>query len=144
MSYLARGLAALSAVLLLTAASAASAQILPGGEEECDAQCITNYNSNGQVVGYGCIGGGDRGRKNCYATIGGCTTEPCGSFAIVNAVGAIGPIQACSRVSAEESIPRAAEPREAFDDDRMRELGARVTADRLRKEVTASDRRSVH
>ena len=144
MSYLARGLAALSAVVLLTAASTAGAQVLPGGEEECDAQCITNYNSNGQIVGYGCIGGGDRGRKNCCATIGGCTTDPCGSFAIVDATGAVGPIQACSRVSAEESLPRPAEPRQAFGGDRMRELGARVSADRLPKALAVSGRQSVH
>ncbi len=144
MSYLARGLAALSAVLFLTAASAAGAQVLPGGGGECDEQCITNYGPDGEVVGHGCIGGGDRGRKNCYATVGDCTTEPCGGFAIVDATGAVGPIQACSRVSAEESLPRPAEPRQAFGGDQMRELGARVSADRLPKALAVSGRQSVH
>jgi len=87
---------AVLAILTVGATASVQAQVLPGGGGgDCDAQCVTVYDINGLVIGHGCIGGGDRGRTNCVATVGDCTTDPCQGFALADASGSILAIATC-------------------------------------------------
>ena len=82
------------AIALLASASYLQAQELPGTGSGCDQLCGTVY-QNGVPIGHSCVGGGDRSRTNCQATVTECTTDPCGGFAVLNSSGVVLAVGTC-------------------------------------------------
>jgi len=94
------------AVALLASAPQLQAQVLPVEGSGCDQLCGTVY-QNGVPIGYSCVGGGDRNRTNCQATVDACTTDPCGGFAVLNSSGVVLAVGTCAERSIVEKDPLA-------------------------------------
>lgn len=94
------------AVALLMGATDLKAQELPGTGSGCDQLCGTVY-QNGVPIGHSCVGGGDRNRTNCQATVEDCTTDPCGGFALLTSGGALLAVGTCSERTLVEKDPLA-------------------------------------
>ena len=94
------------AIALLASALQLEAQVLPGEGGGCDQLCGTVY-QNGIPIGHRCVGGGDRNRTNCQATVEACTTDPCGGFALLNSSGVVLAVGTCGERIIVEKDPRA-------------------------------------
>lgn len=94
------------AIALVANTSHLPAQELPGTGSGCDQLCGTVY-QNGIPIGHSCVGGGDRNRTNCQATVTACTTDPCGGFALFNSSGVVLAVGTCGERRIVEKDPLA-------------------------------------